>query len=599
MRLWGGYDSDPPVLRSRGDCPHGRRVLTVSVRDESPLARLTVSSGGHVLRATTHTRLRLRIANSRPLAIQAVDMSGNASRQRVPTPACAGRLSRAAAAVAAHPGALDPFFAERGRLAIDPPGEHLSPIAIDRQRDGKIVVVGTFGPALLSELAVMRFEPNGERDPSFGSGGIARPLSDQVFEAEGIASQADGGVVLAGGTSSSQNGYESAIVRLTPDGRLDTAFGSGGFATTRFTGDYDRFTSVVVQPDGRIVAAGGHTDYNSGTYATLVRFSADGRLDESFMQAGRGMPGDFSFPHLAIDPKGDTIAIGGQLDCRRAGSTCEAPRLVMGLRFGQGPVPTTLASPLFTPETGLYASVRGVTPLPDGRIQVIGSLHDRYFRNPRLLAIVLDRQLGLRDWRVIADRTIEDGAVAGADPDGRTVLVDTAGDPRHPRVILARLARSGLALDRTFGRDGRTEVGLDQPFADALVQPDGTILVLTGRGPSARPGQVSPSPTTISRYLGGDDRQGPRIVIRPVRAACKHGRRGVKISVRDDSTPPVTVSVRRGGRTLVHTAKASIVVRAWARARSPLRRTLRVEARDTAGNQATAQHTLRRCPHGP
>jgi hypothetical protein len=45
-------------------------------------------------------------------------------------------------------------------------------------------------------------------------------------------------------------------MRFLPGGTLDTSFGTGGVVRTSFT-DQDDLFAVAVQPDGRIVVAGG------------------------------------------------------------------------------------------------------------------------------------------------------------------------------------------------------------------------------------------------------------------------------------------------------------------------------------------------------
>ena len=47
-------------------------------------------------------------------------------------------------------------------------------------------------------------------------------------------------------------------------GTLDASFGTGGTLTTDFAGATDQALSVVVQPDGKIVAAG--TTFVSGSF---------------------------------------------------------------------------------------------------------------------------------------------------------------------------------------------------------------------------------------------------------------------------------------------------------------------------------------------
>ena len=67
-------------------------------------------------------------------------------------------------------------------------------------------------------------------------------------------------------------------------GDLDPAFGVGGRVTTDLGGATDQARAVVVQPDGKIVAAGLSSGPTSA--GALVRYNADGTLDPSFGSGG-------------------------------------------------------------------------------------------------------------------------------------------------------------------------------------------------------------------------------------------------------------------------------------------------------------------------
>ena len=63
------------------------------------------------------------------------------------------------------------------------------------------------------------------------------------------------------------------LARVSPDGTLDAGFGVGGTLTTTFNGS-EGVAAVLVQPDGKIVAAG--TSQNSTTghvFIALARYN--------------------------------------------------------------------------------------------------------------------------------------------------------------------------------------------------------------------------------------------------------------------------------------------------------------------------------------
>lgn len=80
------------------------------------------------------------------------------------------------------------------------------------------------------------------------------------------STQADGRVVIAGTSAlTSRPRTVFGLARLNGDGSLDSSFGNAGTLTTEFFA-FDQVFSVVVQPDGNIIAVGQTVD--QGTFHT-------------------------------------------------------------------------------------------------------------------------------------------------------------------------------------------------------------------------------------------------------------------------------------------------------------------------------------------
>jgi uncharacterized delta-60 repeat protein len=157
-------------------------------------------------------------------------------------------------------------------------------------------------------FALARYRPDGQLDPTFGSGGkvvtdFGTPAHKSGRGAEprgaaALAIQGDDKIVVAGGT-----GSDFALARYRPDGQLDPTFGSGGKVVTDVgarPGSYERSgaNAIAIQPDGKILAAGtGPHDF------ALVRYTRDGRLDRSFGGGGEVFT-DFSLvnPARSVSP---------------------------------------------------------------------------------------------------------------------------------------------------------------------------------------------------------------------------------------------------------------------------------------------------------
>lgn len=138
-------------------------------------------------------------------------------------------------AQSAAPGDLDTTFGSGGKVTTDS-GLVTADVAV--QADGKIVVAGR--DLFTSIIFLARYRANGSLDNSFGNGGIVTTsvVGDRNL-ASGIAIQADGKIVVAGFSGSSNSVGSFAVVRYETTGALDTSFDGDGKVTTDFGPFYD------------------------------------------------------------------------------------------------------------------------------------------------------------------------------------------------------------------------------------------------------------------------------------------------------------------------------------------------------------------------
>ncbi len=115
----------------------------------------------------------------------------------------------------------------------------------------------------------------GDFDGNFGTGGIAIQDIDgnQNFIGAG-ALQSDGKLIVIS-TAGTIGNRDYAAYRLDTDGQLDTNFGTNGISTTDATGGDDIPNAILILPDDKILLIGGND-------LSLVRYNADGTLDDSF-----------------------------------------------------------------------------------------------------------------------------------------------------------------------------------------------------------------------------------------------------------------------------------------------------------------------------
>src|SRR5688572_19534401 len=105
-------------------------------------------------------------------------------------------------------------------------------------------------------------------------------------------------------------------VASAASGDLDTTFSGDGRVTSNIVpsnpGRFDEVLSVVIQPNGKIVAAG----FSSDDFA-LARFNANGSLDTTFHLDGRlitNFGGDDKALDVAVQSNGKIIVAGWMCD---------------------------------------------------------------------------------------------------------------------------------------------------------------------------------------------------------------------------------------------------------------------------------------------
>src|SRR5215470_3809965 len=335
---------------------------------------------------------------------------------------------------------------------------------------------------------------DGTLDPTFGTGGKVKTDFHRSNDlANGMALQPDGKMVVAGisFTGISSAGGDFAVARYNTDGTLDSSFGVGGKVTTDF-GLTDQASSVLVQPDGKIVVAG-------GTYATfpaaggqfaLARYNSNGSLDTSFGVGGLvrtsfGSSGCFASA-LVLQSDGKIIAVGTNYIDLQTNSDFGLVRYnsdgSLDSSFGNG-------GEVSTEFDGLLDSVSAVLVQPDGKIIAVGAASSaitsfdfalvRYLSNG-----TIDTTFGSAG-KVRTDfggSNIDIAFAAALQPDGKIVAAGTNTDATGSKVTFA-IARynSNGSLDTTFDSTGRASVdfgSFNQAAKAVLIQSDGKIVTV-------------------------------------------------------------------------------------------------------------------------
>jgi len=219
-------------------------------------------------------------------------------------------------------GQIDASFGDGGKVTTNIAGRTDLAVAAALQPDGKIVLAGRVAESSGGEdIALARYRTDGQLDPDFGEGGIARlhmsvsSFGDQVAA---VMIHQDDTILIAGSAtapSAATSGASSAfaLARFKSDGQPDENFGDSGVVKTLFTALDDIGRALALDADGRIVVVGQSSNRLNSNFA-VARYQPDGTPDSSFGDGGKVMVDFFgSFDNatcVAIQPDGKILAGG-------------------------------------------------------------------------------------------------------------------------------------------------------------------------------------------------------------------------------------------------------------------------------------------------
>jgi len=329
----------------------------------------------------------------------------------------------------------------------------------------------------------------GALDPSFGDAGIVGPELREAGGASGMDMGPDGTVVVADGRT---------LVRLLPDGAVDSGFGDGGRVQLPDELDGLEFavSDVAVDGERRVLVSGTIRDPTqvggssnvlisfTASWAIVLRLKADGELDLSFGEGKGYVRGDYGMhPINDTSPENGDISSAGAL--RVAVDSLDRPLLLVTTAGAFSPCWGHSGADQY-PRAVVRLTATGTVDSTFGDGDGIAPL-DQLAPSPETF-FALDS----------ADQPVVGGGVGTACPhqgilfrlaaDGsRLAGFGSDGARTYPRRYLTVLAPSGAMLlrgivrqavlkvgsdgepDRSFGEEGEVNLG---PLADhRSVQP--------------------------------------------------------------------------------------------------------------------------------
>ncbi len=274
------------------------------------------------------------------------------------------------------------------------------------------------------------------------------PVLTPVGNVKAVAVTSDGKVIFAGGFTQVNGVARNGIARVNADGSTDMTFDpTAGFSTAP--------EDLILQPDGKIIAAGPFTSYNGVTVTGLVRINADGSRDTTFN------PVLSNYPYSIWMQTDGKVLLGGNFISVNATPRTAIARLNADGSLDTGFAPT-VGAPLNSP--GSLATIKSLFQQTDSKIVLGGHFFSVNGSNMQNLA------------RLNVDATTDTSFFPHDSPivDNLYPLANGQALVVHDNTVLIRR------------NDGNYEGLFHQPFISntndrqlhaAFIQPDGSYLI--------------------------------------------------------------------------------------------------------------------------
>jgi uncharacterized delta-60 repeat protein len=210
-------------------------------------------------------------------------------------------------------GSLDLSFDGDGKVTTNIGTSNDAAYSIAIQSDGKIVVAGYANISFNNDFALARYNADGSLDITFDGDGIVTTaiIGSSNDGVRSIAIQSDGKIVVAGYCNNGNMDF--ALARYNIDGSPDISFDGDGKLTTPIGSSMDYANSIAIHSNGKIIV-GGYSFTGTDTDFALACYNTEGTLDASFDLDGKVTTAigslDDEISSIAIQNDGKIVAAG-------------------------------------------------------------------------------------------------------------------------------------------------------------------------------------------------------------------------------------------------------------------------------------------------
>ncbi|WP_457934143.1 Ig-like domain-containing protein [Pseudoalteromonas sp. SCSIO 43210] len=205
-------------------------------------------------------------------------------------------------------GLLDTSFSESGhrQIAID---LSTSNFALIEQNDGKLIIAGSRKTENNEEGFVARVDQNGYFDTDFATEGIyaTTAVTTQKLNLTDAALDSDNDIIAVGSLTVADT-PSSFVMKLTPEGSLESDFGNNG----KIIGTaFQSYKTVYIDNSDKIFI-GGKVVSGSDSQILAVKLSVDGEREFSYIDSVMSLDNDDRIVKIFADTLNNLYLIGNE-----------------------------------------------------------------------------------------------------------------------------------------------------------------------------------------------------------------------------------------------------------------------------------------------
>ena len=366
--------------------------------------------------------------------------------------------------------------------------EQCAVYVLSQNKDESFMTGGYFADPKGNKSLMRKYSQDGILDSSFGSqsngteiiqlGGRSSAVNDIITGPNGI-------IYMAGFSTGKDKFTDVACAAYNQEGVLQTSFGNKGKITTAIGTYNDMINAIVMQSDGKLVAAGYSAD-GFVVRAVLMRLNSNGSLDSTFGSAGTILNTEAlksGFNTVALQSDGKILAAGYSYESS-VNNFYIARYTTAGVlddTFGQAGLVTTI----FDKRNSV---IRDIKIASDGTIIAGGFTTDNMGFTHSVIAAYtpngnLNKQFGTNGIVKAAVSKHDDKInMMNIQSDGKIIVVGftTNLSTTFTDCMMMRFMPDGL-LDGTFGNKGLVITSFgphDYQMSDVILQANGKIVVV-------------------------------------------------------------------------------------------------------------------------